>query len=986
MKIAIPIILCSLLSFVERVRSYGSESTPPNIILVMTDDQGYGDLGCHGHPFLKTPNIDRLYSQGTRFTDFHVSPTCAPTRAALMSGKAPFKNGITHTILERDRMALSSTTIAEVLKSAGYTTGIFGKWHLGDEDEYQPDRRGFDEVFIHGAGGIGQTYAGSQSDAPGTGYFNPIVKHNGQFVQTEGYCTDVFFEQSLGWIQSKKDAGKPFFAYLATNAPHAPYIVDPKYPDVYQGKCSEQSAKFFGMIANIDENMGLLMKKLDEWKLADNTVLIFMTDNGSAAGTYNFGMKGKKGSPHEGGSRVPLFMRLPGLTTPGRDIDALTRHYDLFPTLAELADAKIPVGYELDGRSLVPLLKDPNTAWPDRDLFFHVGRWNKKGAPGQWGQGNTDPDAAKYKQFAVRNKKWRLVGESLAGESLYDIENDPGETTDVAKNHPDVAASMLKSYDAWWDEVRPMMVNEDASLDVEKPFQVQFEKQKASGGIPAWTSPKIAQPTIAADSMKPNILILYADDLGFGDLGCYNADSKIPTPNLDKLAASGVRFTDGHSSSGICTPSRYAMLTGRHHWRDFHGIVNSLGRSVFDPSRLTLPEMLGGQGYTTACIGKWHLGWDWDAIRKDKRQKGDLPDHFDWSKTIPDGPLAHGFDHYFGDTVINFPPYAWIEDDKMAQVPDTMMDTSKWPKIKEGNWECRPGPMVSGWNPYDVLPTLTDKGVSYLRSREGQTEPFFLYFAFPCPHAPIIPNDEFDGKSGAGPYGDFVVETDAMVGRLLGALDQAGLADNTIVVFTADNGPEHYAYARDERFGHWSTQPLRGLKRDLYEGGHHVPMIMRWPGVTEPATTSDALVSQIDLMATFAAATDASLIEDAAEDSHNMLPYLRGESETIRPNHVHNTAANQYAIRDGDWLLVDAKNGYLSRGFADWEKRHGYPVDDDQPVELYNLSDDIGQRHNLASEHPDRVASMKNLLEKIRGGQGTRPSLSDSETIKRAER
>lgn len=473
-------------------------------------------------------------------------------------------------------------------------------------------------------------------------------------------------------------------------------------------------------------------------------------------------------------------------------------------------------------------------------------------------------------------------------------------------------------------------------------------------------------------SAKPNILILYADDLGFGDLGCYNPDSKIPTPNLDKLAATGMRFTDGHSSSGICTPSRYAMLTGRHHWRDFHGIVNAFGGSVFAPERLTMPEMLKDVGYTTACIGKWHLGWDWNAIRIGDKKKGVTPEDFDWSKSIPDGPLAHGFDHYFGDTVINFPPYAWIEDDKLAQVPDTMKDEKAWPAIKEGKWECRPGPMVTGWNPYEALPTLTDKGVAYIESQSESDESFFLYFAFPCPHAPIIPNDEFDGKSGAGPYGDLVVETDAMVGRLLKALEESGQADNTIVVFTADNGPERYAYARDTKFDHWSAHPFRGLKRDIYEGGHHVPFIVRWPGVTKPGGTSDALVSQIDLMATFASALDADLPNDSAEDSHDMLPHLKGVMNSVRSSHVHNTFEKQYAIRDGDWLLVDAKNGYRSKGYGDWEKRRDYPADDGQPVELYNLAEDIGQRDNLAADHPERVQAMKRLLTKIQDDGRTR--------------
>ena len=454
----------------------------PNIVLVMTDDQGYGDLGCHGHPFVKTPNLDRLYTQSTRFTDFHVSPTCAPTRSALMSGRAPFKNGVTHTILERERMTLDATTVAEVLRAAGYTTGIFGKWHLGDDDAYQPQNRGFDETFIHGGGGIGQDYPGTQGAVPGTGYFDPIVKHNDTFVQTEGYCTDVFFRQALGWMKSCQD--KPFFAYIPTNAPHAPYIVGDEYKAMYADKCDEQQAAFYGMITNIYDNMGLLLEKLDEWGLAHNTLLIFMTDNGTSAGTFNSGMKGKKGSINEGGSRVPLFFRLPGRIEPGAEVDRLTRHYDMFPTLAEFAGAAIPEGLGLDGRSLVPLIANPEAEWKDRYTFFHQGRWGKKGA-GQWGQGHCDPDHAKYEGFAVRSEKWRLVGR----DALYDIESDPGEKHNVIDRYPDVAREMLQAYDAWWDEVRPLMVNEDVSLDTGKPFRIQFERQKREQGIPDWVPP-----------------------------------------------------------------------------------------------------------------------------------------------------------------------------------------------------------------------------------------------------------------------------------------------------------------------------------------------------------------------------------------------------------------------------------------------------------------------------------------------------------------
>ncbi len=496
-------------------------------------------------------------------------------------------------------------------------------------------------------------------------------------------------------------------------------------------------------------------------------------------------------------------------------------------------------------------------------------------------------------------------------------------------------------------------------------------------------------PVSATENNKPlpNVLVLYADDLGFGDLGCYKPDSKIPTPNLDKLARSGMRFTDGHSSSGICSPSRYALLTGRHHWRDFHGIVNAFGASKFKPERITLPEMLKSKGYNTAAIGKWHLGWDWEAIKKQsakpemvakgkRKRKVWGPEDFDWSKQIPDGPLAHGFNHYFGDTVINFPPYCWIKDDRVTAIPDRLIDGTKI-HVKEGNLEFRPGPTVEGWDPYENIPTTTKRGIKFIEEQAEKDQPFFLYFAFPSPHAPIIPNDEFDGTSQAGPYGDFVVETDDACGRLLKALEESGQAENTIVIFTADNGPEQYAYKRDTAFGHWSAHPLRGLKRDIYEGGHHVPFMVRWPGVIESGTVSEALVSQIDLMATLAAVTGFDLPDDCAEDSHNLIPLLKQEKKSVRKTHVHNTFKDKYAIRDGDWLLINHKNGYHSRRDATWEKRHGYEPDDNNSVELYNLKEDIGQRNDLSQQQPAKVKELQALLQTIREQGHSAPRLAN---------
>lgn len=474
----------------------GSSADAPNIILVITDDQGYGALGRHGHPWLETPHLDQLHDESVGFSRFLVSPTCAPTRSALMTGRHPMRNGVTHTILERERMTLDATTLPQVLASAGYTSGIFGKWHLGDEDEYQPQNRGFDEAFIHGAGGIGQAYGCSCADAPGNGYFDPVVRHNGSFVKTEGFCTDVFFSAALGWIEQAKEREAPFFAYISTNAPHGPFIAPEESRQRFeQLGFSGKAAGFYGMIENIDHNMGRLAERLREWELYEDTVVIFMSDNGmtgngagrgvlgrradgSELSMYNAGMRGLKGSVDEGGVRVPFLMRWDGRFQPGQEVDAVCAHIDLLPTLAELAGVDVAgdsyPAAQVEGRSFLPLLVAGEQAdWPDRLLFSHKGRWPT----------GADPQLSKLQGCAVRSQRFRLVN----GSALYDMLADPGQVTNVIEEHPDVAARMRTAFDQWWSETLPLMVNEDAPLSETRPFHLAYREQEAAGGIPVWS-------------------------------------------------------------------------------------------------------------------------------------------------------------------------------------------------------------------------------------------------------------------------------------------------------------------------------------------------------------------------------------------------------------------------------------------------------------------------------------------------------------------
>ena len=452
----------------------------PNIIYVMTDDQGYGDVAAHGNHVIQTPNLDRLRGQSVRLTEFHVSPTCAPTRAALLTGRHEFRSGVTHTIFERERLALDAVTLPQLLRrTANYTTGIFGKWHLGDEDEYQPGRRGFDRVCIHGGGGIGQSYPGSCGDAPGNTYFDPVIRSDGGFVRTKGYCTDVFFDAAVDWIDRCRQEQKPFFCYVATNTPHDPYDCPPGSDEKYLGpleaagvkdpKQRATIARFYAMIENIDTNMGRLLAKLDEWELAEDTLLVFSTDNGTAAGgaVFNDGMRGTKGSPYRGGTRVPAFWRWPGTLPAGVDIPAVTAHIDVLPTLCELAGATIPpaVAAKVEGRSLVPLLEDAEAEWPDRLLVTHVGRWER---------GKAAENA--LRNCRIREGRWQLVNTKNRPDAweLYDLAADPGEQQNVAAEHPDVVTRLGKAYDAWWESVQGDLVNENLDGPAENPFKTAF--------------------------------------------------------------------------------------------------------------------------------------------------------------------------------------------------------------------------------------------------------------------------------------------------------------------------------------------------------------------------------------------------------------------------------------------------------------------------------------------------------------------------------
>ncbi len=479
---------------------------------------------------------------------------------------------------------------------------------------------------------------------------------------------------------------------------------------------------------------------------------------------------------------------------------------------------------------------------------------------------------------------------------------------------------------------------------------------------------------------RPNIVVILADDLGYGDLGCYNPQSKIPTPHLDALAKQGMRLTDAHAAAAICTPSRYGLLTGRYPWRPRGpgsapgakapvGVTNVApwGPPVFSADRLTVPGFLRSHGYATACIGKWHLGWEWPTRDGQPPRNGpDNRSNVDFERPIGGGPTTRGFDTYFGTDVPNYPPYSFIENDRTLGIPDVATSTE---------FET-PGPKLAGWNQTEILTELTRRAVRYVGEAAGRGRPFFLYFPLTSPHHPVVPTAEFRGRSQAGDYGDFVVQTDWSVGQVLAALDRAGVAGDTLVIFTSDNGPEITrlnnagtknvmpvgAYDRVRQYGHASMGPWRGIKYAAWEGGHRVPLLARWPGRIPAGTTSTELLCLTDLLATCAALVGGELPRDAGEDSFDALPILFG-GKSRRDAVVTKSDGVTLAVRRGPWVWLNAPAG--DRREPDWwREMRGYEADS-HPGQLYDLSRDPSQRNNQFAARPELVEELRAFLRQL---------------------
>lgn len=455
-------------------------------------------------------------------------------------------------------------------------------------------------------------------------------------------------------------------------------------------------------------------------------------------------------------------------------------------------------------------------------------------------------------------------------------------------------------------------------------------------------------PPPAPEVERPNIVLIVADDMGYGDPGAYNPDSKIPTPFMDQIAREGIQFTDAHSPSGVCTPTRYGLLTGRYSWRTRlkKGVTRGYSANLIDTTRTTLATLLKDQGYDTAIIGKWHLGIG-------------EQEPLDYSSRLYPGPRAHEFDYYFGiPASLDMIPYVYVENEQVVELPTDSVGPSGY---EYGGPYWRPGPIAPSFKHIDVLPDITEKAVAYI-NEQASSEPFFLYFPLAAPHTPWLPTEEFLGKSNAGEYGDFTVQVDHTIGEILGALEQNNLSDNTLVIVTSDNG-SFWIQEDIERYDHLSNLNLRGIKADIHEGGHRIPLIARWPGKIEPGSVNDDVVSLTDFLATFADMLNVTLQDNEGEDSFSLLPLmLESTDRTYSRDHaIHHSSEGMFAIRKGDWKLIEGRG---SGGFT--QPRFIEPGPGEPIGQLYNLREDPQETQNLYMENPEVVEELTNLLNTYR--------------------
>ena len=877
----------------------------PNFVVIFIDDLGYGDIGSFGATKQKTPQLDRMAAEGMKLTSFYAAPVCSVSRAQLLTGCYGVRVSVPGVYGPGSREGLNPAefTIAERLKPQGYATFCIGKWHLGDQPEFLPTRQGFDRYF-------GIPYSNDmQRKTAATGQaVVPLVRdeHVEELLTDEmqGRIVERYTDEAVRFIRESRD--KPFFLYLPHTAVHAPLVPGEKF----RGKSS--NGKFGDWVEEVDWSVGTILDTLRELELDRNTLVVFTSDNGPWTGVVGEAtsagpLRGSKGTTWEGGVRVPTLAWWPGRIEPGSSCDAVAGTIDLLPTFVSLAGGAVPAEPVIDGRDISPLLCGRSRESPREAHYYFAGTGLQAVRQGRW-------KLAVAPQSSGMGKKGSAEPASLEQPRLYDLDAEIGEQTDLAAAHPEIVTRLRGLATRMAAELagpaatarRPAGVVEHPQTLY--PSVAPVPKPKPNQKNPAAENRPAAARTVAASfaaaatppAARPNVVLFLADDLGYGELGCYGNAAAV-TPHIDRFAAAGLRLTDCHSACPVCSPSRAALLTGRHPYRT--GVFTWIPEKSpihLRTSEVALPKLLQAAGYDTCHVGKWHLNGMFNSPEQPQ-------------------PSDHGYDWWLGTQNNADPSHAF---------PTNFI---------------RNGAAVGRAADYSA-PFIVQEAIGWLKGRKDQQKPFFLAVWTHEPHYPIASAERYE-KLHAGvadaterTYRANISQLDDAFGTLMKTLDDLGVADTTLVFLTSDNGPEGDGTKGP---GRGLTGGLRGRKRSMYEGGHRVPGIVRWPGRIEAGGVSDVPVIGSDFCPTILAAAGLAPPTDRRLDGIDLLPLLAGGGgERTVP--MYWRFGGKVAYREGDWKVV-----------ADESLEH---------AELYNLDRDRHEQTNLADTEAARLAAMLGRL------------------------
>ncbi|RXK50661.1 sulfatase-like hydrolase/transferase [Aquirufa rosea] len=906
----------------------------PNVILILMDDMGYGDLSCYGALQYETPNIDRLAHQGIRFTNYLAAQAvCSASRAGILTGCYPNRLGISGALFPNSPVGLNpeEETIAEILKDQGYATGMFGKWHLGDKKEFLPKQQGFDEYVgipysndmwpVDLEGKPITTPGAYKQDLPVLSIFDgdepSIYLRN---LQDQEQITGVLTRRSIQFIEKNKD--KPFFVYIPHSMPHVPIAASMEF----QGK--SKLGLYGDVMMEVDWSVGEIIKTLKKNHLEENTLIIFTSDNGpwlnygNHAGSTS-GLREGKGTSFEGGQRVPFIAYWKGKIQAGQVSNKLAAAMDVLPTIAEITQAKLPKK-KIDGLSLWPILQGNKKAEPRKEFLYYYRRNNLEAVRKEdWKLVLAHPGRT-YEGFLPANDGFAgQVNENFAvPQGLYDLRRDPGERYDVQAKYPAKVQELL----ALADKAR-----EDLGDDLK---QIKGKENREIGRI-----------------KKPNVVYIYADDLGYGELGAYG-QKLIKTPFLDALAKQGIKFTQHYTSAPVCAPARCMLLTGKHAGHaqirgnhELGGFTDETerGQMPLEKGTFTLGTLMKNAGYQTAAIGKWGLG-------------------------MADGtgnPNAHGFDYFYG-----------LLDQKQAHnyYPTHLWENGKWDTLNNAyinvhQFQGKGAPADIDFKQFQgkeyVVDKMMNKALNFIDKNKSQ--PFFLYLPLPLPHLSLqapeeavrtyigaFPDSAYLGKKGYTPnpypratYAGMISYLDSQVGRIVEALKKYKINQQTIIFFSSDNGATFDAGGVDTEFFQ-STAGLRGRKQDVYEGGIREPLIVAWPGVIPGGQVNHHPTVQYDMLATLAELTGQPTPET---DGISFLPSILRHSEQKKHPFIYfefPEKTGQVAIRMGRWKGV--KSNLKKNRQAPWE--------------IYDLENDPMEHNNVANQHPEIIPQLDSILQK----------------------